>query len=74
MGGERNLGRAGDLRKTHAADRHLAPILPHVVFLLLGVRTTLVILGRRAAASPEPIFQRPVFMGSGLAGKARAPE
>ncbi len=30
-----------------------------------------VIPGRRAAASPEPILQRPVFMGSGLAPLAR---
>jgi hypothetical protein len=27
---------------------------------------SVVIPGRRAAANPEPIFQRPVFMGSGL--------
>src|SRR5438105_3455060 len=29
MGGQRNVGRARDLGKTHAADRHLAPVLPH---------------------------------------------
>ena len=29
MGGERNVGRARDFRKAHAADRHLAPVLPH---------------------------------------------
>ncbi len=30
-----------------------------------------VIPGCRAAAGPEPIFQRPVFMGSGLAAARR---
>jgi hypothetical protein len=33
-----------------------------------------VIPGRRAAASPESIFERPVFMDSGLLRFAQAPE
>jgi hypothetical protein len=33
-----------------------------------------VIPGRRAAANPEPIFQRPVFLDSGFAPSGRAPE
>jgi hypothetical protein len=37
-------------------------------------RTQIVIPGRRAAASPESIFQRLVFIASGLATFSRAPE
>jgi hypothetical protein len=33
-----------------------------------------VIPGRRSAANLEPIFQRPVFMGSGFLRCAPAPE
>ncbi|MGH7061053.1 MAG: glycosyltransferase family 9 protein [Stellaceae bacterium] len=33
-----------------------------------------VIPGRRNAANPEPIFQRPMFMGSGFAAEGRTPE
>jgi hypothetical protein len=37
-------------------------------------RSQIVILWRRAAASPESIFQRLVFIVSGLATFSRAPE
>jgi hypothetical protein len=40
----------------------------------MSADTYFVIPGRRAAANPEPIFQRPVFMGSGFAAYSRAPE
>jgi hypothetical protein len=40
----------------------------------VGFAQEFAIPGRRAAASPEPIFRRPVFMGSGFASFGRAPE
>ena len=40
----------------------------------VGTTSTIVIPGRRAAASPKSIFQRSVFMDSGSASFGRAPE
>jgi hypothetical protein len=41
--------------------------------LFAQIGTILVIPGRRAAANPESIFQRPVCMGSGFAALQAAP-
>src|SRR6266851_4217071 len=41
---------------------------------VIKLTPSFVIPGCREAAGPEPMFQRPVFMGSGLAAFGRAPE
>jgi len=40
----------------------------------LAFTDPVVIPGRRVAANPEPIFQRPVFLDSGFAAVGCAPE